>query len=407
MTLAAWFCFLVLLIVFFNIALNIFYLPRLTAKRPPDVETATWPLISILVPARNEELNLWRCVDSLLNQNYPNFELIIVNDGSTDRTAEILQKLKTQHTRASRLRIIDGRPLPDGWIGKCWACHQLAECAKGEWLLFTDSDTRHEPGALTAAFLLAEERHADLVSLWPHQVTDGIGEMLVVPLVQLILVGYCPLWLIDTVRSPRMVAACGQYMLWKRESYFRTGGHESVKSHLVEDVALAGRVVREKMRLVNADATEVVSTRMYRSFRELWLGFTKNFYAGFGGRPVPFFVFLFFQAAPFLLPWAILGVSIAQWRPSSDPVLAENGFLFLPFLLHHALPVLSILVGFLVHGIPAMRYRQTGMSALFNPLSEVLLLLIGFNSFLKTASRQGVEWKGRRIVRDAEGQNVI
>ncbi len=405
MIVITWICFLILLAVFFNISFNIFYLPRLAPKRPPDVGTAPWPLISILVPARNEEPNIWRCVDSLLNQNYPNFEVIVLNDGSTDQTAGILQKLKALHTRAGRLRIVDGRPLPAGWIGKCWACHQLSDEAKGEWLLFTDADTNHRAGALTAAFLLAEERHADLVSLWPHQVTDSAGERLVVPLIQLILVGYCPLWLIDTVRSPRMVAACGQYMLWKKESYRKAGGHEAVKSHLVEDVGLAARVMKENMRLVNADATEAVSTRMYRSFHELWLGLTKNFYTGFGGRPLPFFVFLFFQTLPLLLPWVILGISIAQWQPSAGHNPAESGFLFLPFLLDHAFPVLTILLGFLVHGIPAMRYRQAGMSALLYPLSELLLLLIGLSSFVKTISRQGVEWKGRRIARDPQGQN--
>ena len=399
MTIATWFCFLVLLAVFFNIALNIFYFPRLTEKRPPDAGSASWPLVSILVPARDEELNIRRCVDSLLSQNYPNLEVIVLDDGSTDRTTEILKKIKIEHPRSDRLRIVEGGPLPDGWIGKCWACRQLAGQSKGDWLLFTDADTRHHPGALTAAFLLAEERRADLVSLWPLQLTETPGERMTVPLVQLILVGYCPLWLIDAIRSPRMVAACGQYMLWKKESYLRAGGHEAVRAHLVEDVALAGRAMREKMRLVNADATEVVSTRMYRSFPELWRGFTKNFYTGFGGHPIPFFIFLLIQTAPFLFPWILLGISAAYWKAPEDPVPAENGFWIFPFLIQHCLLILTILLGFLVHGIPAMRYRQDGMSALFYPVSEMILVSIGLNSFLKTISRRGIEWKGRAVSR--------
>jgi len=397
MTIAAWFCFLVLLAVFFNIALNIFWFPRLTPKRIPEADSAAWPLVSILVPARNEEANIRRCVDSLLGQNHPNFEVIVLNDESSDATAAILQKIKAEHPRADRLTIIDGAPLPDGWIGKCWACQQLAGHAKGEWLLFTDADTRHEAGALSAAVLLAEERGADLTSLWPRQLTETPGERMTVPLVQLILVGYCPLWLLDTVRSPRMVAACGQYMLWRKASYLKAGGHESVRSHLVEDVALAGRVMEQKMRLVNADATEVVTTRMYRSFQELWLGFAKNFYRGFGGHPVPFFTFLVLQAAPFLLPWILLGVSASAWKPPEDPVLSEHGFWILPFLIQHVLLVLTILLGFLVHGVPAMRYRQDGWSAFFYPVAEILLVLIGLNSFLRTSSRRGVEWKGRAV----------
>jgi chlorobactene glucosyltransferase len=327
--------------------------------------------------------------------------VIVLNDGSSDRTGEILQKIKREHPHADRLRIVEGEALAAGWIGKCWACHQLAHEAKGEWLLFTDADTRHEAGALSAAFLLAEERGADLTSLWPLQITETPGERMTVPLVQLILVGYCPLWLIDAIRSPRMVAACGQYMLWKKASYQKAGGHEAVRSHLVEDVALAGRVMIQKMRLLNVDGTDVVSTRMYRSFRDLWLGFTKNFYTGFGGHPVPFFVFLILQATPFLLPWVLLGVSAAQWKAPDDPILAENGFWIFSFLIQHCLLVLTILLGFLVHGIPAMRYRQAGLSAFFYPIAEILLVLIGLNSFLKTISRRGVEWKGRAVSRAA------
>lgn len=399
MPLLNWICLFLLIVVFFNIALNIFYFPRLTPKRPPDTEHTPWPRISILVPARNEEANISHCVTSLLNQTYPEFEVLVLDDGSTDYTVEILREIKLHHRNSNRLKIIEGKPLPDGWIGKCWACEQLAQIAKGEWLLFTDADTHHHPGTLTAAFLLAEERHADLASLWPRQITETLGERLSVPLVQLILVGYCPLWLINTVKSPRMIAACGQYMLWKKESYWKVGGHESVRSHLVEDVALAGRAMTNKMCLVNADATEVVSTRMYRSLRELWLGFSKNFYTGFGGHPVPFFAFLIFQTAPFLMPWILLGAAIVTWQPPDDPVLVENGFWVLAFLFEHPLLFLSILVGFLVHGIPAVRFKQDGLSALLYPVSELILLAIGLNSFLKTISRKGVEWKGRKITR--------
>lgn len=400
MTLAAWICLFILIAVFFNIALNIFWMPRLIPSRPPETEGVAWPLISILVPARNEEANIRRCIDSLLSQNYPNFEVIALNDGSTDRTVEILEKLKSSHTRADRLKIVEGTTLPDDWIGKCWACRQLADQSKGEWLLFTDADTHHHPGALTSAFLLAEERHANLVSLWPYQITGSFGERLAVPLVQLILVGYCPLWLLNTVQSPRMVAACGQYMLWKTDSYRKVGGHEAVRAHLVEDVALAGCAMREKLRLINADGNEIVATRMYTGFGELWRGFTKNFYTGFGGHPVPFFAFLVLQAVPFLLPWILLGMCASGWRAPQDPVLTEHGFWLLPFLLQHLPLVLAVLLGFLVHGIPAIRYRQAGVNVALYPIAEILLLLIGMGSFLKTYSSKGVEWKGRQIRRN-------
>ena len=263
-----------LLLTLANLLINL-RVVRSLAKAPLP---SSFPRVSILVPARNEALRISPCATSLKAQDYPDFEVLILDDNSEDSTQAILRELGYQEDGA-RLRLLVGKPLPTGWTGKAWACHQLAQAATGDYLLFTDADTAHCPGTLRSAVALAQDTRADLLTVWPRQITETWSEKLVIPLLFLLAIGIYPFAGFELLQNfPRLAekfprsflralgAANGQFILFKKSSYFLIGGHEQVRAHLVEDVALGREIsarMCEGMRLITCDATQFVSCRMY------------------------------------------------------------------------------------------------------------------------------------------------
>src|ERR1017187_2573670 len=235
--------------------------------------------VSAIIPARNEEVNVARVVRSLANQ--PGLrEILVVDDQSADRTAEILTALKLEIPLLRTLRV---ESLPDGWMGKTYAVAQGARAATGDWLLFTDADTEHLGGSLAELLQRAEDEHADLLSLSPGQETPTWWEKSVIPFV---FVKLASLFRFEEVSDPQSPAAAanGQYLLVRREIYQRSGGHEAVKSAILEDVELARRIKVLGGKLLFLPGARWVRTRMYQSFGEMWQGWTKNLYLLYGGN---------------------------------------------------------------------------------------------------------------------------
>lgn len=234
------------------------------------------PLVSVIVPARNEEACLGACLDSLLAQRGVDYEIIVVNDGSTDRTRQVAaSRLCGAGLRPAYARVIDAGPLREGRSGKCNAAQAGANAARGEWLLFTDADTVHRPGSLERSLREAREHKADLLSYSPAQEVRGLLEQAVMPVIFAELAAtYRPREVCDP-QSP-MAAANGQYLLIRREAYDAVGGHAAVSHTLLEDVALAQAVKRSGRRLLFRFGGDAVETRMYRSWRDLQEGWTKN-----------------------------------------------------------------------------------------------------------------------------------
>jgi len=225
-------------------------------------------MVSIVVPARNEEACLGACLRSLVGQTGVSFEIIIVNDGSTDRTREIAQSFPG-------VRVIDAGPLPDGWTGKNNAVIAGAKQARGDWLLFTDADTVHLPGSLARSLAEAQQHKAALLSYSPEQEVHGIWEKAIMPMIFAELAAtYRP----SEVSNPasRAAAANGQYLLISREAYDAVGGHATVATSLLEDVALARAVKMSGRKIFFRYGGDAVRTRMYRSFAQLREGWTKN-----------------------------------------------------------------------------------------------------------------------------------
>src|SRR6202521_4444084 len=235
------------------------------AARDPVSER---PMISVIVPARNEAACLGACLESLVAQTGVSFEVIVVDDGSTDRTREIAQSFPG-------VRVVDPGVLPQGWSGKNNALVAGAKEARGEWLLFTDADTVHRAGSLARGVAEARQQKAALLSYSPQQEVHGLWEKAVMPV---IFAELASTYRLSEVSDPASSAAAanGQYILISREAYDAVGGHAAVATSLLEDVALARLVKRSGRRIFFRYGADAVRTRMYRSFGQLREGWTKN-----------------------------------------------------------------------------------------------------------------------------------
>jgi glycosyltransferase involved in cell wall biosynthesis len=229
---------------------------------------ATPPEVTIIVPARNEEAYLGDCLASLVAQTGVRFEIIVVDDHSTDRTGEIARSF-------AGVRMISPGPLPEGWTGKNNAVVAGAKEVRGEWLLFTDADTVHLPGSLARALAEAKEHGAELLSYSPEQIAVTLWELATLPVVFAELARQYPPSKVCDPASP-IAAANGQYILIRRETYEAVGGHAAIATSLLEDVALARAVKDSGRRIRFRYAADAVRTRMYRNFRQLREGWTKN-----------------------------------------------------------------------------------------------------------------------------------
>ncbi|MFA5079492.1 MAG: glycosyltransferase family A protein, partial [Dehalococcoidia bacterium] len=235
-----------LALFFVNLILNLAALKRPSRKAavPPDQ-----PLVSVLIPARNEEQNIGRCLDSVLNQDYPNYEVIVLDDNSTDRTSEIVKRMSEKD---DRVQLIKGKPLPDGWAGKCFACHQLSQNARGKWLLFVDADTVSQSHMVRSTLQLTTLNNAAMLSGFPRQKVSGITQKMVIPIIFYFLVmAWFPLWLFHSWKKPGPTLAIGQFLLFRREDYLAIGGHESVKSRIMEDVWFGIEMHKQKRRILS------------------------------------------------------------------------------------------------------------------------------------------------------------
>jgi chlorobactene glucosyltransferase len=360
--------------------------------RPPrelgEGAPASTPLVSVVVPARDEAVNIQTCLASLTRSRYPRFEIVVVDDRSDDGTGDRARAM--DRGRAERLDVLDGRVLPEGWLGKPWACRQGADAVRGELILFTDADTVHAPELLERAVATMEEDRADLVTVVGVQLMETFWERLVQPQVFLAMaLRFHDPGAASAKGRWRDAIANGQFLLFRRDVYEALGGHGAVRGEVVEDLALAQLVVARGHRLSFRLGEHSLATRMYRSLGQLVAGWSKNLMVGSRKtvppalRPLVAPVTLLLGLVLWILPPLVLVVSLAGalGRPAlawSATATAVSAVFWMAFTRRMGAP---------------MRY------GLLYPLGASVGLYILVRSW--TRGRH-VEWKGRSyVVHDA------
>jgi chlorobactene glucosyltransferase len=354
----------------------------------PVQPPAKAPLVSVIVPARNEARNIRRCAEALLSQTYPNYELIVLDDRSTDETPKILSELtQVANLRRVDMGVISGADLPPGWAGKPHALYQAAKVARGEWLCFIDADTFAVPEALAAVYAKAQETRADLFTIMTAQEIKTFWEQVILPLVFTALsVGFSPRKVNDPTRKDAI--ANGQFIFIRRAVYEAVGGHETLKDSIVEDKDLAVLVKGAGYRLVVADGRQVASTRMYTSLPEMWEGWTKNIFLGLKGSVGMLLLGAFGATlsliAALVLPlWLGLGLYFWQIGFGSGWIMAAEAAVLWGYLIFWRMLVLR--------GMEVPLWY-----ALTVPFGAGIFAAMMFASAWKVLSGRGVMWKGRR-----------
>lgn len=366
----------VLLLMLMNYLLNnLFFKETSRFKLPRDIIDSN-PLVSVLIPARNEEKNIRRCLLSILKQDYKNIEILVLNDNSSDNTAGIVKELSEKDRR---IKLFTGEKLKKGWMGKNYACHQLSGYASGDYLLFTDADTLHFPDSISSALACLLKYELGALSVFAKQIMVTMHERMMVPFGNYIILCFLPLYLIRKSRNAFFCTAIGQFMFFRKEVYRKIGGHESVKSEVLEDIKLSKQVKKHGYRFMIFDGRNNLYCRMYRSFMEVVRGYSKVLFAAFDFKIPLISAAIILISAIFLFPFIMFPIGIIFRWP----------------MLMLELIVLQIVIILITKMILAIRFKCKAVDILLHPVSIVYLIIIAVNSILTTMIGTGVNWKGR------------
>ncbi len=344
------------------------------------------PRVSVLVPARNAERTLPAALNSLLKLDYPNYEVIVVDDDSTDQTPGIAEDFSRRFPEGERLKVIHNRDLPAGWTGKVHALSLAARAATGEWILATDADLVFHPAVLRVGITCAHEQAAHLVSLFPEFEYHSFWARVVLPAFSILLGIAFPLRLVNRAKSRRAIAA-GAFILMRADDLRALGGYERLRSTVVEDLRIAEMFKRSGRRIYVALTRGLLRTAMYYNRGEVWEGLSRSAFEGAGcsvakvlaGVAGAFTGVVLPWVAAFVLALRVAGLNQAQFH---DPVLA--------------LAIANCVVSFLVY-VPVLVFLRVPIPYAFTlPLATVFYSGVALHSALAITAGEGIRWKGRR-----------
>jgi len=333
----------------------------------PDQKPASFPQVSVLIPARNEEAVIGRLLESLEKLDYPDFEVIVCNDYSSDNTEKILNWMVDED---DRFHWFLGEKLPDDWLGKNFACHQLAKKASGKYLIFLDADVELSPDAISKAVAFFQENGLSLLSVFPQQKMESFAEQITVPVMNWILQSLLPMILVQKTKFPSLSAANGQLMMFDAGNYRTHQWHSRVRNQNVEDIRLARMIKAEGLKTAVLLGNNDAYCRMYRTFNEAVVGFSRNIHEYFGGRRAVMLAFWFITClGPFI-------------------VFFTNGWTFFSLFL------LLVLANRLL--IAAANRQNVFLSVLLHPLQMISFTTFVFYNIFRSIKKE-TTWKGRKI----------
>jgi len=345
-----------------GLALALTLLNALTIKVVKNNSATITKTVSILIPMRNEEQNVIECINSVSAQEgLKNFEIIVLDDHSEDQTADLLSKFMN-------ISKLNGTNLPDDWLGKLWACQQLAEASTGEYLVYIDADVRLSRNAVASA--ISKMGKWDFISPYPKQIAIGFVQRLFQPLLQWSWLASVPLFISQKLGIKSMAVANGQFLIIKRDAYFKSGGHQSIKSEVIDDIMLARQLLASGYSGGVAEASQVASCHMYKTAGELVNGYRKSLWKAFGsifGTSVAILILFISGVAPFI--GAIFGSKIG--------------------LISFGLIVLS-------RFISSIRTGTIPNTALLHPLAIVFLIGLIIYSWIGKLSNT-LTWRDRKL----------
>jgi chlorobactene glucosyltransferase len=359
---------LFLLPIFFQLSITLVIFINFLTKPLLEIHqsSTTNEKISILIPARNEEDNLPHTLDSLIKIEDFIAEIFILDDHSTDKTAEIIEKYAQKYPV---IKLIKGTALPESWLGKNWACHQLAEKAHGNYILFIDADVQLEKDAIEAALFEMKKDKLALLSIFPTQIVKTWGEKIVVPIMKFILLSLLPLFLVKKKNHHTLAAANGQFMLFDKKIYDQIQPHAQVRNRITEDISIMKMMKKDNLAVNVLLGNNLVRCRMYHSGKEALAGFSKNFFEGFGNHFIGLLIFLYCVGIGQLFLWKI------------NPLLALTSF------------ILMIIQQMLLAKMSNLAYWEL---VFLHPMRIIALHWIAFSSVKRTFTKNNV-WKDRKV----------
>lgn len=342
-------------------------------KRSPKLPLKRWPKVSVLIPARNEEKNIGTCLNSILAQDYPNFEIIVLNDNSTDSTAEII---KFYAKKDKRIKLITGKKLPKGWTGKSFACMQLSKAAKGDWFLFTDADTNHQPHSLSTGMNEVLTRNLNFITILPNSYTSSFRGKLFLNLINFVFAGLFHPAFFKT-KNKLLAYAIGPYILVDRKNYEKANGHESVRQAIVDDVQLSREVKQAGGKVGCIKGIDLMDVKFYTTFKEFWNGFSKNTYESIGKSVILLIPLVIVLALPLVLPQFIMAFNLIAYHTTTIVNMIQMGLVVLIWVLLN--------IGF----------KSPLSMIITQPFSVIIAIAIIINSARLNIKGIEINWKGR------------
>ena len=336
-------------------------------------------LVSVLIPARNEEINIKRCLYSLIDQSYKNLEIIVLDDDSDDQTYNVVKNISKNY---ESIKVVKGEAKTLGWTGKNWACYQLSKYANGDFLLFVDADTKLQKNTIAETVNEMNNNDVDLISLFPNRVTNTAIDKIISVTIGWFIFSCLPI--IFSNKNPIFSSAFGQFLLFRKGAYFSIGGHESVKDKILDDFELGRLITKRGYNLNVLDGTERISTFSYSTEKEALEGLSKSIFPFFNNKLIPFLILLILFLSMGLIPiFIMMGEFFGSKLTKSKEMIAY----FIWGLLT------------LSWAISSYRSKQGLRYGILYPFITTLTAIVGIFSII-TFLTKTVNWKNRNIIQE-------